>query len=298
MEAACTTLWEVRMANQQNQSHGLRIAAKQKELRNRLSPEQLADDALYRHLEVQEDLLLESQLPSFRETSFVTHRLETFTTKLPALKREGYDIRYFVIQNTANGYRINVLFSNGKSMLLQDLPAGYRRLYSIAFDMAYRAYILNGDKEPTGIVVIDEIDLHLHPSLEQEVVAALHATFPQVQFILSSYSPAVISNLNTAKRGNEEPANCVLFMQEGQEQADPLPNIYGLDYNAALRDFMDTPASSGEIRRLRNEYLTFCSLGLDKEAESTMAEIKKQLGREDHPILEQIRKDAEAYEVH
>ena len=61
---------------------------------------------------------------------------------------------------------------------------------------------------------------------------------------------------------------------------------------------MDTPASSGEIRRLRNEYLTFCSLGLDKEAESTMAEIKKQLGREDHPILEQIRKDAEAYEVH
>lgn len=42
--------------------------------------------------------------------------------------------------------------------------------------MAYRAYILNGDKEPTGIVVIDEIDLHLHPSLEQEV-AALHATF-------------------------------------------------------------------------------------------------------------------------
>ena len=147
-------------------------------------------------------------------------------------------------------------------------------------------------------MVIDEIDLHLHPSLEQEVVAALHATFPEVQFIISTHSAAVISNLNTAKQGNEEPANCVLFMQEGQEQADPLPNIYGLDYNAALRDFMDTPASSGEIRRLRNEYLTFCSLGLDKEAESTMAEIKKLLGREDHPILEQIRKDAEAYEVH
>ena len=300
MEAACTTLWEVRMANQLNQSvmQGLRIAAKQQELRNRLSPEQLADDALYRHLEVQEDLLLESQLPLFKETSLITERLETFTTKLPALKREGYDIRYLVTKDTANGYRINILFSNGKSMLLQDLPAGYRRLYSIVFDMAYRAYILNGDEEPTGIVVIDEIDLHLHPSLEQEVVAALHATFPEVQFIISTHSAAVISNLNTAKQGNEEPANCVLFMQEGQEQADPLPNIYGLDYNAALRDFMDTPASSGEIRRLRNEYLTFCSLGLDKEAESTMAEIKKLLGREDHPILEQIRKDAEAYEVH
>ena len=298
MEAACTTLWEVRMANQQNQSHGLRIAAKQKELRNRLSPEQQADDALYRHLEVQEDLLLESQLPSFRETSLVIERLETFTTKLPALKREGYDIRYLVTKDTANGYRINILFSNGKSMLLQDLPAGYRRLYSIVFDMAYRAYILNGDKEPTGIVVIDEIDLHLHPSLEQEVVTALHSTFPQVQFILSSHSPAVISNLNTAKQGNEEPENRVLLMEEGQTRPETLRDIYGLDYNATLQDFMDAPISNREIDKLKDEYLTFRSLGLEKKAESTIKRLEKLLGRTDHPILEELRKDAEAYEVH
>ena len=298
MEAACTTLWEVRMANQQNQSHGLRIAAKQKELRNRLSPEQQADDALYRHLEVQEDLLLESQLPSFRETSLVIERLETFTTKLPALKREGYDIRYLVTKDTANGYRINILFSNGKSMLLQDLPAGYRRLYSIVFDMAYRAYILNGDKEPTGIVVIDEIDLHLHPSLEQEVVTALHSTFPQVQFILSSHSPAVISNLNTAKQGNEEPENRVLLMEEGQTRPETLRDIYGLDYNATLQDFMDAPISNREIDKLKDEYLTFRSLGLGKKAESTIKRLEKLLGRTDHPILEELRKDAEAYEVH
>lgn len=271
MEAACTTLWEVRMANLLYEIYDS----------SESSDQPTANDTFLH-----------------KETGFVRSRLKTFVSHLPLLTREGYVIRNLMSMRMASGDRISIRFDNGKRMLLQDLPAGYRRLYAIVFDMAYRAYILNGDKEPTGIVVIDEIDLHLHPSLEQEVVAALHATFPQVQFILSSHSPAVISNLNTAKRGNEEPANCVLFMQEGQEQADPLPNIYGLDFNAALRDFMDTPASSGEIRRLRNEYLTFCSLGLDKEAESTMAEIKKQLGREDHPILEQIRKDAEVYEVH
>lgn len=300
MEAACTTLWEVRMANQLNQStmQGLRIAAEQRELRNRLSPEQLADDALYRHLEVQEDLLLESQLPSFRETSFVRHRLETFTTKLPELKRGGYDIRFFVIHDTANGYRITILFSNGKSMLFQNLPAGYRRLYSIVLDMAYRAYILNGDKEPTGIVMIDEIDLHLHPSLEQVVVTALHSTFPQVQFILSSHSPAVISNLNTAKRGDEAPENRVLLMEEGQTRPETLRDIYGLDYNATLQDFMDAPISNREIDKLKDEYLTFRSLGLEKKAESTIKRLEKLLGRTDHSILEKLRKDTEAYEVH
>ncbi len=305
MEAASTTLWEVRMANRLNQSY---IPAselydkiyKAQELSNQQSSEQLTDNTDNNvESEIKELARLMDQMYSLsKDSNFVKERLKTFTSKLPTLKREGYDIYNLSSFQTNDGYRINIRFRNGKKSLLQDLPAGYRRLYSIVFDMAYRAYILNGNKEPTGIVVIDEIDLHLHPSLEQEVVAALHATFPEVQFIISTHSAAVISNLNTAKRGNEEPANCVLFMQEGQEQADPLPNIYGLDYNAALRDFMDTPASSGEIRRLRNEYLTFCSLGLDKEAESTMAEIKKQLGREDHPILEQIRKDAEAYEVH
>lgn len=301
MEAACTTLWEVRMANRLNQSY---IPAselynkifKAQESSNQQSSEQLTDNV---ESEIEELTRLMDQMYSLsKDSDFVKERLKTFTSKLPALKREGYDIDNLSSFQTNDGYRINIGFNNEKNSLLQDLPAGYRRLYSIVFDMAYRAYILNGVKEPTGIVVIDEIDLHLHPSLEQEVVAALHATFPEVQFIISTHSAAVISNLNTAKQGNEEPANCVLFMQEGQEQADPLPNIYGLDYNAALRDFMDTPASSGEIRRLRNEYLTFCSLGLDKEAESTMAEIKKLLGREDHPILEQIQKDAEAYEVH
>lgn len=84
--------------------------------------------------------------------------------------------------------------------MLNNLPAGYCRLYSIILDLAYRAYILNGDKEPTGIVLIDEIDLHLHPSLEQEVVQCLAEVFPKVQFIMTSHSAAVIANLDTTKK--------------------------------------------------------------------------------------------------
>lgn len=271
MEAACTTLWEVRMANLLYEIYDS----------SESSDQPTANDTFLH-----------------KETGFVRSRLKTFVSHLPLLTREGYVIRNLMSMRMASGDRISIRFDNGKRMLLQDLPAGYRRLYAIVFDMAYRAYILNGDKEPTGIVMIDEIDLHLHPSLEQVVVTALHSTFPQMQFILSSHSPAVISNLNTAKRGDEAPENCVLLMEEGQTRPETLRDIYGLDYNATLQDFMDAPISNREIDKLKDEYLTFRSLGLGKKAESTIKRLEKLLGRTDHSILEKLRKDAEAYEVY
>ena len=65
---------------------------------------------------------------------------------------------------------------NGKQHDFRLLPAGYRRLYYMVMDIAYRAHILNRgtDMENTndspGIVIIDEIDLHLHPSLQRSVL--------------------------------------------------------------------------------------------------------------------------------
>ncbi|PNE28757.1 hypothetical protein BHU09_05375 [Tannerella sp. oral taxon 808] len=303
MEAACTTLWEVRMANQLSQMNplytpALRVSSEIMELEDSQSPEQLAGNERYQELKEEEQRLTTYMTPLYEETHFVESKLKTFVSKLSTLERDGYNIDYLAPFQAKDGLRISLRFSNKNTLSLQDLPAGYRRLYSIVFDMAYRTYILNGDKEPAGIVVIDEIDLHLHPSLEQEVVAALHATFPEVQFIISTHSAAVISNLNAAKRGDEEPANRVLLMEEGQTQPETLRDIYGLDYNATLQDFMGAPISNREIDQLKDEYLTFRSLGLGKKAESTIKRLEKFLGRTDHPILEELRKEAEEYEVY
>jgi len=46
-----------------------------------------------------------------------------------------------------------------------------------------------------GIVLIDEIDLHLHPQREAEILPKFHATFPNCQFIVSTHSPLVLSQL-------------------------------------------------------------------------------------------------------
>ena len=50
------------------------------------------------------------------------------------------------------------------------------------------------EKTP-GVVLIDEIDLHLHPQWQQTILSDLHVVFPEVQFIVSSHAPAVINSV-------------------------------------------------------------------------------------------------------
>lgn len=89
------------------------------------------------------------------------------------------------------------------------LPAGYKRLFFMVLDIAYRSLLLsNGSTtDLAGIVVIDEIDLHLHPELEQSVLARIRKTFPRVQFIISTHSPLVLSGVEN------KPENIVYSMQ-------------------------------------------------------------------------------------
>ena len=74
-------------------------------------------------------------------------------------------------------------------------------MFAMVADIAHRAAILNpqfGEKAPAetpGIVLIDEIDLHLHPSWQRRVVDDLRRTFPRIQFIATTHSPFIIQSL-------------------------------------------------------------------------------------------------------
>ena len=76
---------------------------------------------------------------------------------------------------------------------------GYKNTLSMIGDIAYRMAVLNpmlGDKvleDTSGVVVIDEIDLHLHPQWQQTIISDLNTIFPKIQFIVSSHAPAVMN---------------------------------------------------------------------------------------------------------
>ena len=81
------------------------------------------------------------------------------------------------------------------------LSDGQSSILSIVMDIAIRCAILNphlGEEtlyQTPGIVIIDEIDLHLHPAWQMRIVDDLKRTFPKIQFIATTHSPLIIQSL-------------------------------------------------------------------------------------------------------
>lgn len=128
------------------------------------------------------------------------------------------------------------------------LSAGYQSLLWIIMMMAFRICQLN----PTitdyqaipGIVLIDEIDMHLHPRWQWRIVDALKETFPNVQFILATHAPIIISSCKEAH----------LIQIDDDHTAQYLPSAYAfsIDDVAEL-----TQGSSGipiKLKRLSRAF--------------------------------------------
>lgn len=85
------------------------------------------------------------------------------------------------------------------------LSDGIRSMLAMIGDIAYRCYKLNphlgaeAAKQTKGVVLIDEIDMHLHPGWQQTIVDQLRGAFPGIQFIVTTHSPQVVS---TVRREN------------------------------------------------------------------------------------------------
>jgi energy-coupling factor transporter ATP-binding protein EcfA2 len=103
------------------------------------------------------------------------------------------DIKYVVRDNA-----LMVKHLNEGWRKFDQLSDGQLRLASIFCDLAMRCAALNSHlgeaciTETTGIVTIDELDLHLHPKWQRDVVSDLLRTFPKVQFIVTSHSPFLL----------------------------------------------------------------------------------------------------------
>lgn len=174
-----------------------------------------------------------------KEIEYVTKYLKLFTDNgIQGLSDRSSDFKISSVSvDGATDFYLKFTFADGVQRSWDELPAGLERLFSIVFDMAYRSFILNkGKYEPGGIVLIDEIDLHLHPSLQQDVLLRFTHTFPDVQFIIATHSPLVVTNL----RQNEE--NKVFQMErKGNEYAHAATgNLFIHDYEYTLYEVKKT----------------------------------------------------------
>jgi len=119
------------------------------------------------------------------------------------------------------------------SLKLSQLSAGEKMLIYIVADIAKRLTIFSDEPDTLKreyLVLIDEIDLHLHPSWQKSVVKALSATFPNVQFVITTHSPLILNQLKTASILVLEDGKCTPLSEKYQSF-----NSYGADLEDILK---------------------------------------------------------------
>ncbi len=130
-----------------------------------------------------------------------------------------------------------VKLTNGDVRPFDVLSDGYRYLILLAGELATRAFILNkvqGDsilEKINGIVIIDEFGIHLHPSLQNESLANLEKTFPNIQFVISTHSPLLVNGLK------KEQVHILQVNDENQRIiTHPENDVIGLGANTILTE--------------------------------------------------------------
>lgn len=176
---------------------------------------------------------------------------------------------------------------NSKEVRFEQLSAGQKAVTTLIGDIARRLILLNpkldNPLEGQGIVLIDEIELHLHPKWQQGILLNLQKSFPNVQFVVTTHSPQVLS---TVKRENVRVLN-------DNYAVEPLAQTYGRSSADVLHSVMFVDPMPDKIPEDVNlkRLTTLIDQGFydEKEANDLMEALQNGLGI-DHPQLSMLRR--------
>lgn len=171
---------------------------------------------------------------------------------------------------------------NGQYLKLEKLSDGEKMLLMLVTDLARRLAILNpAVTEPAqalegkGIVLIDEIDLHLHPQWQRIVISSLTATFPNCQFIVTTHSPQVLSHVY---REN-------VFILNNAQVVKVTPPTFGRDHNSILYELMGVTERPIEVQQKLDKCFKLIDDEKIEEAQTALAKLSDLLGDDDPEIV-------------
>ena len=173
------------------------------------------------------------------------------------------------------------------------LSDGIRSMLTLVADIAFRTVKLNPNLGPMaatetdGIVLIDEVDMHLHPAWQQTVLASLKEAFPRIQFIVTTHSPQVLTSVS---------AECIRMLQRdvdaesGKQQTTVREfqvQTQGVASSTILAEVMGTdPIPDVEPAHWLSEYKPLIEQDLSEtpEANKLRARLEKHFGTS-HPLI-------------
>ncbi|AZF35742.1 Putative ATP binding protein SugR [Pseudomonas sp. R4-39-08] len=159
---------------------------------------------------------------------------------------------------------------SGHTLDVSQLSQGEKSMMALVGDIARRLAMMNPSLENPlqgyGVVLIDEVDLHLHPKWQRRLIHQFTETFPNCQFILTTHSPLVISD-----------SKDVLCYVLDDGELEERNGLYGLDANQVLLSVMDTDVRNSKVQARLDRLLELLQDKKLKEAKTLFEELSTDL---------------------
>ena len=168
-----------------------------------------------------------------------------------------------------------VVEKGGEELIVNQLSDGEKCTLAMAGDLARRMAIANPDaKDPLqspAVVLIDEVDLHLHPGWQRHIATALQETFPNCQYLLSTHSPQVVSHLGR---------QCIWILERtGSNVSARRPaDSYGQTASRILEDIMDVPARPQEVKDRLTKLFLAIERGDLSQSRALLNNLRQEIG--------------------
>lgn len=159
------------------------------------------------------------------------------------------------------------------------LSDGERGVLAMVLDLARRLSQANPEmndplSQGSAIVLIDEIDLHLHPGWQRKIMRRLSDVFPQCQFIATTHSPQVVGEIEHER---------IQVISDG-EVITPT-HSFGVDSSRILEEIMDAPSRTAKVQQVLHDLSKQLS---DKDldgAKRLVEKLAEQLGENDAEVI-------------
>ncbi len=176
--------------------------------------------------------------------------IEGFFLRLRSLIRRVLQDDHAELIFVRSAYNFLIRRADGLSFDFNQLADGHAAALAIAAELLLRIDVLqraakDRTLQPEGVVLVDEVEAHLHPTMQQEILPILTEFFPTLQFIVATHSPAVIASV---------PHATVLDL--GSQTSVRSEDLMGLRYGAILKGHFGLPEdldvdTSAKLQRLR-----------------------------------------------
>ena len=201
-----------------------------------------------------------------KELNLIAQTIEQFIPKYKNLRVTRIPIPHMLIEK------------NDETLSLNQLSDGEKNMIAMVGDIARRLTMANthleNPLEGDGIVIIDEVDLHLHPAWQRVIISKLTEVFPNCQFIVSTHSPQILSHVKAE--------SIFILKQEDDNISLTKPTeSYGKSTDRQLEDILGVEARPLEIKEdLHRLFKLIQEMNLDK-AKELMDELENKIeGRE------------------